>query len=280
MKKAKIAIASALLVAAVATGCTPTDKQLNREKADALVETFENSVSGTVTLTYTADYKLDVVSESASAKAFAKTIKDVTTIEADFTAGNYYLHAKRVGRNLLTETEDKTVEALVWKDGDTYKYLEQNPHLVQAMRNVDAEGFEKINNYVPDELTKKVKELEDYIEEQKYNNYVNGLKNKYSDFDEDKILEYAEKHNVYDLEVAYKAMKADSIKEPNIEELRKQIKEELLNELKQNSLETQSIVGGLSQKPIKQDDTVKLSSREERIAKAMGISPTEYAKWR
>ena len=109
MKKAKIAIASALLVAAVATGCTPTDKQLNREKADALVETFEDSVSGTVTLTYTADYKLDVVSESASAKAFAKTIKDITTIEADFTAGSYYLHAKRVGRNLLTETEDKTV---------------------------------------------------------------------------------------------------------------------------------------------------------------------------
>ena len=173
------------------------------------------------------------------------------------------------------EEDEQTKSAL-----ELYKYLEQNPHLVQAMRNVDAEGCEKINNYVPDELTKKVKELEDYIEEQKYNNYVNGLKNKYSDFDEDKILEYAEKHNVYDLEVAYKAMKADSIKEPNIEELRKQIKEELLNELKQNSLETQSIVGGLSQKPIKQDDTVKLSSREERIAKAMGISPTEYAKWR
>ena len=94
------------------------------------------------------------------------------------------------------------------------------------------------------------------------------------------MLEYAEKHDVLDLEVAYKAMKADNIKEPNIEELRKQIKEELLNELKQNSLETQSIVGGLSQKPIKQEESVRLTSREERIAKAMGISPTEYAKWR
>ena len=82
------------------------------------------------------------------------------------------------------------------------------------------------------------------------------------------------------LEVAYKAMKADSVKEPNVEELRKQIKEELLNELKQNSLETQSIVGGVSQKPIKQDDNVNLSSRESRIAKAMGMTPSEYAKWR
>ena len=163
---------------------------------------------------------------------------------------------------------------------ELYKYLEQNPHLVQAMRNVDVEGYKNLNNFVPDELTKKVKEMEDFIEEQRYNNYVSGLKNKYSDFDEDKVLEYAEKHDVLNLEVAYKAMKADSIKEPNIEELRKQIKEELLNELKQNSLETQSIVGGVSQKPINQDESVRLSSREERIARAMGMTPSEYNKWR
>lgn len=163
---------------------------------------------------------------------------------------------------------------------ELYRYLEQNPHLVQAMRNVDVEGYKELNNFVPDELTKKVKEMEEFIEEQRYNQYVSGLKNKYSDFDEDKVLEYAEKHDVLNLEVAYKAMKADSIKEPNVEELRKQIKEELLNELKQNSLETQSIVGGVSQKPIKQDDTVNLSNRELRIAKAMGLSPSEYAKWR
>lgn len=163
---------------------------------------------------------------------------------------------------------------------ELYEYLKQNPHLVQAMRNVDMEGYKNLNNFVPDELTKKVKEMEDFIEEQRYEKYVNGLKNKYSDFDEDKVLEYAEKHDVLNLEVAYKAMKAENVKEPNIEELRKQIKEELLNELKQNSLETQSIVGGISQKPIKQDDTVNLSSRESRIAKAMGMTPSEYAKWR
>ena len=171
--------------------------------------------------------------------------------------------------------DEKTQSAL-----ELYKYLEQNPHLVQAMRNVDMEGYKNLNNFVPDELTKKVKEMEDFIEEQRYEKYVNGLKNKYSDFDEDKVLEYAEKHDVLNLEVAYKAMKAENVKEPDIEELRKQIKEELLNELKQNSLETQSIVGGVSQKPINQDESVRLSSREERIAKAMGMTPSEYNKWR
>lgn len=192
------------------------------------------------------------------------------------------LYEERFGK----EEEETQEEASPVYDEETqsalelYRYLEQNPHLVQAMRNVDVEGYKELNNFVPDELTKKVKEMEEFIEEQRYNQYVSGLKNKYSDFDEDKVLEYAEKHDVLNLEVAYKAMKADSIKEPNVEELRKQIKEELLNELKQNSLETQSIVGGISQKPIKQDDTVNLSNRELRIAKAMGLSPSEYAKWR
>ena len=192
------------------------------------------------------------------------------------------LYEERFGK----EEEETQEEASPVYDEETqsalelYKYLEQNPHLVQAMRDVDVEGYKNLNNFVPDELTKRVKEMEEFIEEQRYNSYVSGLKNKYSDFDEDKVLEYAEKHDVLNLEVAYKAMKADSIKEPNVEELRKQIKEELLNELKQNSLETQSIVGGVSQKPINQDESVRLSSREERIAKAMGMTPSEYNKWR
>lgn len=191
------------------------------------------------------------------------------------------LYEERFGKEEETQEEanpvydEETQSAL-----ELYKYLEQNPHLVQAMRDVDVEGYKNLNNFVPDELTKKVKEMEEFIEEQRYNSYITGLKSKYSDFDEDKVLEYAEKHDVLNLEVAYKAMKADNVKEPNMEELRKQIKEELLNELKQNSLETQSIVGGMSQKPIKQDDTVNLSSRESRIAKAMGMTPSEYAKWR
>lgn len=191
------------------------------------------------------------------------------------------LYEERFGKEEETQEEvspvydEETQSAL-----ELYKYLEQNPHLVQAMRDVDVEGYKNLNNFVPDELTKRVKEMEEFIEEQRYNSYVSGLKNKYSDFDEDKVLEYAEKHDVLNLEVAYKAMKADSIKEPNMEELRKQIKEELLNELKQNSLETQSIVGGVSQKPINQDESVRLSSREERIARAMGMTPSEYNKWR
>ena len=127
MKKRNFA-AFAMLVAMVAAGCKPTTSSssaapsgngLSRQEADALVATFKDKVEGTVKVTYTADYTLDVVSESASAKGFARDIEDVTTIEADFTAGNYYLYAKREGYNKFAEETKSTVEALVWKDGDT-----------------------------------------------------------------------------------------------------------------------------------------------------------------
>ena len=84
--------------------------------------------------------------------------------------------------------------------------------------------------------------------------------------------------DIYDLEIAYKALKVDTIKQPNEQELREQIKKEILAELKQNSLSTQSIIGGIDQssKPTE----VNLSAKERRIAEAMGMSAEEYAKWR
>lgn len=170
--------------------------------------------------------------------------------------------------------DEQTTSAL-----ELYKYLEENPHLIQAMRDVDVNGYQQLNSYVPDEMTKKMNELEEYIQEQKYNSYVNELKTKYNDFEEDKVLEYAEQHEVYDLEIAYKALKADSIEKPDVESLKAQIREELLAELKQNSLSTQSIIGGISQKPVNQTE-VNLSSKEQRIARAMGMSNEDYAKWR
>lgn len=176
--------------------------------------------------------------------------------------------------NEKPELDEETKSAL-----ELYKYLEENPHLIQAMRDVDVQGYSTLNNYVPDELTKKVQQMEEYIQEQQYNAYIKDLTSKYEDFNEDEVLEYAEKHEVLDLEIAYKAMKADKVKEPNMEEIREQIKKELLEELKQNSLSTQSIVGDATQKPIETNE-VKLSAKEQRIAKAMGMSPQEYAKWR
>ena len=71
---------------------------------------------------------------------------------------------KRVFKALgLNEEETQEIDEKTQSALDLYKYLEENPHLVQAMRDVDVEGFKKLNNFVPDELTKKIKELEEYV---------------------------------------------------------------------------------------------------------------------
>ena len=166
---------------------------------------------------------------------------------------------------------------------ELYQYLMNNPELVEAMRGVDVTKHEELQQYVPDEIHKKLNALEDYVQEQKYQQYISDLKNKFDDFDEDKVLEYAEKHEVYDLEVAYKALKSEDNKAPDLEELKKQIREEmkkeLLEEIKQNNEGTNSIIGGGSVAPDSSDE-VKLTAKEEKIAKAMGMTPAEYNKWR
>lgn len=166
---------------------------------------------------------------------------------------------------------------------ELYKYLESNPHLVEAMRGVDAEGYQQLQEKVPDDVHRKLSELEDYVQEQKYNQYISELKSKFEDFDEDKVLEYAEEHEVYDLEVAYKAMKSEKTPETNLddlrEQIRKEVKEELLKELKENSQSTNSIIGGSAPAPAT-DNEVKLTAKEARIARGMGLTPSEYVQWK
>ena len=186
------------------------------------------------------------------------------------------LYTKHFGNEKQEPEYDEETKSAI----ELYKYLEQNSHLVQAMRDLDAKGYQELNKYIPDEITKELNELKDFKAELEYREYIKGLKDKYSDFDESEVLEYAEKVDVLNLEVAYKAMKSEKAKEPNYDEIRAQIKAELLDELKQNSINTQTLVGGISQKPINNDNGTRLTGREERIARAMGMSPSEYAKWR
>ena len=102
---------------------TPATNELTREEADAKVETFEDAVKGTINLTYTAKYKMDVETENEGAKGFARDIDDVTTAELDLTEGNLYAHVKRVGMDATKEEEKSTLEALVYKNGEKYYFL-------------------------------------------------------------------------------------------------------------------------------------------------------------
>lgn len=220
------------------------------------------------------DDEQEEVEEVEETAPETQTPQELTPLQIKEMYEKYFGEQEQEVNNTEPELDEDTKSAL-----ELYRYLESNPHLVQAMREVDQQGYQQLNTFVPDEITKQLQELKDFQDEYHYNMYVNELKGKYSDFDEDKVLEYAEKNDVTNLEVAYKALKAEKMQEPNMEEIKAQVKAQIMEELKQNSLNTQSIVGGITQKPITQDDDVKLTSKQARIAKAMGMSPSEYAKW-
>lgn len=144
MKKSLLVL-SVLTLSLSLASCNP-DKapEFSKEDATKLVEGFSKELNTTVKATYIADYALTVDSDNAGAKGFEQTIKDKTTIEADFTADNLYLYVSKTGKDAKKETEDKTTEALVYKDGDTYKYLTSDSAEATSLEN-EEKALEKIS---------------------------------------------------------------------------------------------------------------------------------------
>ncbi|HSQ90151.1 hypothetical protein [Romboutsia sp.] len=174
--------------------------------------------------------------------------------------------------------DEETQQAL-----ELMSYLKENPHLIQAMREINPDAHQTLNNYVPDEMTKKIQQFEEFMIEQQYQAVVKDMQTKYPDYDADKVLEFAEKHEINDLEVAYKALRADDKPSIDVEteraKIREEIRAEILKELKETETNTSSIVGTGGTVPQVQNSDV-LSHQEKKVAMAMGMSPTEYAKWR
>lgn len=101
---------------------------------------------------------------------------------------------------------------------------------------------------------------------------INTLKQRYPDFDEVKVLNTALEKGITDLELVYKATR-----EVNEAELRERLKQEIIAELAQTKNATKTIV---TSEKTQQTNVTKLTPQETRIAKAMGMTAEEYAKWR
>lgn len=110
---------------------------------------------------------------------------------------------------------------------------------------------------------------------------IDLMKAKYTDFDEQAVLQLASEKPFDNLEDAYLFNKAkQGIAQPvDINSIKEQIRQEILTEI-QSSQGTSSIIGvqGAS-RPIV-DDTPTLTNAELKVAQGLGMSPKEYAKWR
>jgi hypothetical protein len=161
------------------------------------------------------------------------------------------------------------------------RQIKENPEVLQQMASGQApQQF--------DPLIQKILELEASIYDMKIEKEIDYLQNKYDDFDVREVLEIAHSKKILNLEDAYLLSK--SAKNPssntniNIEELKQQIRKEVLKELEADAETTRTIITPGNDGAVYEDNTPKLTDKEKKVAKHMfkdSKNPyAEYAKWK
>lgn len=138
-----------------------------------------------------------------------------------------------------------------------------------------------------DPSNSRYRDLEDRYFELLINSEVQRLTDKYGSFDVDAVLDVVREHGIEDLEVAYHVVKSregggQQGNNIDVKALEEKLREEILSELtarQESEADTSTIVGSGTGEQIKSNEP-KLSKAELKVAKAMGLSPKDYATWR
>lgn len=134
----------------------------------------------------------------------------------------------------------------------------------------------------------RYQELENRYYDLLIESQIRDLKSKYGDFDVQAVLETARDSNINDLDTAYHVVQSrKGISEPHDEpdmdqikeELRKELMKEIRSEMETNVDTSTVITQGGGQAPVR-DTGPQLSAVEANVARNMGLTPEEYAKWR
>jgi len=161
------------------------------------------------------------------------------------------------------------------------KQIRENPEVLQ--RIVNGQKPQQI-----DPLIQKILELEATIYDMKVEREIESLQQKYDDFDVREVLEIAHDKKILNLEDAYLLLK--SMKKPasetnlNIDELKQQIRKEVLKELEAEAETTRTIITPGNDGAVYEDNTPKLTEQEMKVARHMFRNSkdpyAEYAKWK
>lgn len=155
-----------------------------------------------------------------------------------------------------------------------FEQLNQNPEVAQQI------------GYNPQEASYQA--LQDELADLRLQQEINTLSTKYPDFNADEIIDFAVSRNLPNLEDAYllnkqysqftqptvPAQTVTNTPQIDVETLKAQIRAEL-----QAELNTSTIINGSGTAPTTQTE-VTLTDAEKRVARSMGLSEAEYAKWR
>jgi hypothetical protein len=163
------------------------------------------------------------------------------------------------------------------KEADTlYTYLKQNPHIVEAMRQAEQNPNPVINQNTPSyerELLKDViynqKAMETDIK-------LTTLHQKYGDFDESALFSKATELQTENLEFVLKGLMYDnSYGSSAVVNAKEQLKAEL-----EANRDVVSTVVSETNNSQNNTNTIELSPEEKRVAAGMGLSESDYAKWK
>ena len=160
---------------------------------------------------------------------------------------------------------------------EVYEQLKSNPYLTQQV-------FQ--NGRIPQNLDPtqmKVMELENKLYDMMLEKEIETLQSKYEDFEIREVLETAQAKNITNLEDAYVLSRSQNQNKQipqNLEEVKKQLRQELLQEIEQERSATQSIISSNDGVNIVQDNSPKLSDAEKKVASMMSMSESDYVKWR
>ena len=152
------------------------------------------------------------------------------------------------------------------------EFVKSNPQLAQSI------GVEPVNPFM-----NKISELEEQLYDMKLEKEIETLTNKYSDFEVLEVLQVAHDKGLTNLEDAYKIVKSNKpITQPsvNIDEIREQIKNELLKEFGvDENTKIKTVISSGANAQIT-NNAPSISEAETKVARFMKLTPEEYIKWR
>lgn len=215
----------------------------------------------------------EIVEEPTDDKVHIEGFGDFTVDELkEFRNG--YLRQSDYTRKTqeLARQREEAQDAL-----ELYNYLRDNPQMVEALMNMDnGANAQTIQRATPENAmmqqilhTQKAMEIEMRL---------NELKSKYgNDIDEVTLFQKANQMKTDDLEFVYKALQYDNLLAEK-QQAQQTAANSLQAEIDANKKAVSTIVSPRQSNVVTQTPT--LSADEKRVAALMGLSESDYLKWK
>ena len=215
----------------------------------------------------------EIVDEPAEDKVHIEGLGDFTIDELkEFRNG--YLRQSDYTRKTqeLARQRQEAQDAL-----ELYNYLRDNPQMVEALMKMDnGANAQTIQRATPENAmmqqilhTQKAMEIEMRL---------NELKSKYGDdIDEVSLFQKANQMKTDDLEFVYKALQYDNLLAEK-QQAQQTAANTLQSEIAANKKAVSTIVSPRQSNVVTQTPT--LSADEKRVAALMGLSESDYLKWK